>query len=65
MQSHTVHYIDTRSKTIMEFVSLIMSTMEQLLEQVFDLANNEVLRDWGVKTVENIADKTKDDMPPI
>lgn len=49
----------------MEFVSLIMSTMDQLLEQVFDFANNEVLRDWGIKTVENIADKTKDDMPPI
>ena len=49
----------------MEFVALIMSTMDQLLEQVFDLANNEILRDWGIKTVENIADKTKDDMPPI
>lgn len=49
----------------MEIVALIMSTMDQLLEQVFDLANNEVLRDWGVKTVEDIADKTKADMPPI
>lgn len=50
---------------IMEFVALIMSTVDQLLEQVFDLANNEILRDWGISTVENIADKTRQDMPSI
>lgn len=49
----------------MEIISLIMSTMDQLLGQVFEIATNEVLRDWGIKTVENIADKTKEDMPSI
>lgn len=49
----------------MEFVSLIISTMDQILEQVFDLANNPVLREWGMNTVEDIADKTVQDMPKI
>ncbi len=49
----------------MEIVALIMSTMDQLLEQVFDIANNSVLKEWGIKTVENIADKSLQSMPEI
>lgn len=49
----------------MEFVDLIISTMNQILTQVFDLANNTALKEWGVKAVESIADKTMQDMPKI
>lgn len=49
----------------MEFVTLLMSTMDQVLAQVFDIANNTVLREWGIKTVESIADKSLQDMPKI
>lgn len=49
----------------MEFVSLIISAMDQIPEQVFDLANNPVLREWEIKTVEDIADKTVQGIPKI
>ncbi len=49
----------------MEFISLVMSTIDQILEQVFDIANNAVLKEWGKNTVEGIADKALQDMPKI
>jgi len=48
-----------------EFVTLIISTMNNLFDQVFDIANNLILKEWGVKTVENIADKALQNMPHI
>ncbi|HSB83922.1 MAG TPA: hypothetical protein VLD64_05490 [Nitrosarchaeum sp.] len=50
---------------IMDFATLIMSTMNNLFAQVFDIANNSVLKEWGLKTVENIADKALQNMPHI
>lgn len=50
---------------IMEFVTLIISTMNNLFEQVFDIANNSILKEWGLQTVENIADKALQNMPHI
>lgn len=49
----------------MDFVTLIMSTMNNLFAQVYDIANNSVLKEWGLKTVENIADKALQNMPHI
>ena len=49
----------------MEFVTLIISTMNNLFGQVFDIANNSILKEWGLKRVENIADKTLQNMPHI
>jgi len=49
----------------MEFVTLIISTINNLFAQVYDIANNSVLKEGGLKTVENIADKTLQSMPHI
>lgn len=62
---HTGNYISSVFHTCMEFVTMLMSTMDQILAQVFDIANNTVLREWGIKTVESIADKSLQDMPEI
>ncbi|MFB5627458.1 MAG: hypothetical protein ACE5R5_04605 [Nitrosarchaeum sp.] len=49
----------------MELITLITTTMDSLFQQVFNVANDSILKEWGVKTVENIADKALQNMPKI
>ncbi|WP_179366242.1 hypothetical protein [Nitrosarchaeum sp. AC2] len=49
----------------MEFVTMIMAVMNNIFEQVFEVASNDVLKEWGVKTVESIADKALQNMPQV
>ncbi len=66
MKRHILDLIFTTTENSrMEFISLVMSTIDQILEQVFDIANNAVLKEWGKNTVEGIADKALQDMPKI
>lgn len=50
---------------MLELVELIMLTMDRILEQVFAIASNPRLEEWGIKTIEKIADKVASDMPDI
>jgi hypothetical protein len=49
----------------MELITLITTTMDGLFQQVFNIANDSILKEWGVKTVESIADKALQNMPKI